>query len=419
MGGARARVAGRARDAGAPTKDQGAQDHATDRGTLTRAGDNATRAIGANASADQLSGLPPSYRQKSIAALAPSARRALFAELGKDPAFLDDLFAATPNAEADLLRDVLIARFHKDLKTADHATWDAGALRRLYAVLAALPVQDVAQNTSLGTFNKYTDSDERYVHGAYHSDGRIDLSYQEPQLQTVVHGEYVEKTDALAGVNEFDAAARHEVGHAIDAEKRYTDTHQGEKMFGGWESHSVNEWVIDILRRAGGTLGSHRDSAQVVRILADCVENDTSTNANGAADTGREGAYVHAAGNALAEAGIHVTPSAEPGLAAIGRVLTGAKPWNRDDGGGALAGRVYEESYKGDYMSYDASTRQASKRCSLYQFRAPGEFFAEAYAAYYEPVKKGELRGKLLADRNKPLFDWFVHRFELPAPKKP
>jgi hypothetical protein len=44
-------------------------------------------------------------------------------------------------------------------------------------------------------------------------------------------------------------------------------------------------------------------------------------------------------------------------------------------------GRVYQEAYGGRWVSYLADARK--KGVAGYQFRAPGEWFAEIYAAYY------------------------------------
>jgi hypothetical protein len=58
--------------------------------------------------------------------------------------------------------------------------------------------------------------------------------------------------------------------------------------------------------------------------------------------------------------------------------------WAQGKGGAtkrALGGRVYQESYAGKWVSYALSAR-GSEICD-YQFRAPGEWFAEAYTAYY------------------------------------
>lgn len=47
----------------------------------------------------------------------------------------------------------------------------------------------------------------------------------------------------------------------------------------------------------------------------------------------------------------------------------------------AVGGRVYQEAYGGDWNSYNPSA--LSQRVTNYQFRAPGEWFADAYATYF------------------------------------
>lgn len=47
----------------------------------------------------------------------------------------------------------------------------------------------------------------------------------------------------------------------------------------------------------------------------------------------------------------------------------------------AVGGRVYQEAYSGSWVSYEPSA--LSQRVTNYQFRAPGEWFADAYACYF------------------------------------
>jgi hypothetical protein len=58
--------------------------------------------------------------------------------------------------------------------------------------------------------------------------------------------------------------------------------------------------------------------------------------------------------------------------------------WKTGDGFKAAMdkdGRVYQEAYASKWWSYDSKAR--TRKVSDYQFRAPQEWFAEIYAAYY------------------------------------
>lgn len=76
--------------------------------------------------------------------------------------------------------------------------------------------------------------------------------------------------------------------------------------------------------------------------------------------------------------------------------MRGHNPWYKypNDGGVPLGGRIYQEAYTNDWWSYQQDTR--TRKVSIYQFRAPGEWFAEAYAAYYEPsANKGDFLARV------------------------
>ena len=78
---------------------------------------------------------------------------------------------------------------------------------------------------------------------------------------------------------------------------------------------------------------------------------------------------------------------------------------NGSSPGVTIGGRIYQESYAGTWTSYASEAR--ARKVSLYQFRAPGEWFAEAYAAYYEPSADPKNKGEKLASRDGSTKKWF------------
>jgi hypothetical protein len=96
---------------------------------------------------------------------------------------------------------------------------------------------------------------------------------------------------------------------------------------------------------------------------------------------------------------------ADPVIGALQKNNTGAEPWMAN-GGVVLGGRIFEESYDNQWSSYAAEARD--RKVSKYQFRAPGEWFAEAYAAYYEPNPHKGAKLEQADPKTKAWFDKFV-----------
>jgi hypothetical protein len=86
------------------------------------------------------------------------------------------------------------------------------------------------------------------------------------------------------------------------------------------------------------------------------------------------------------------------------------QPWYSDDQSGPhVRGRIYQKSYGGHWTSYHLAAKL--HRVSSYQWRAPGEWFAEVYAVYYDPRFP---RGSRLAA---PVKKWFERH--VPTPSTP
>ena len=82
-------------------------------------------------------------------------------------------------------------------------------------------------------------------------------------------------------------------------------------------------------------------------------------------------------------------------------------PWYRHlpSGGTPVGAKIYQRSYSAQCTSYDVAAR--AKKVSQYQYRAPGEWFAEAYPAYYQPNTDGTCDHHYLGTIDAAAKGWF------------
>jgi hypothetical protein len=200
--------------------------------------------------------------------------------------------------------------------------------------------------------------------------------------------------DVLAQENLLQNTVRHEVGHSVDEKIGWEANESDKEMFGGWRKHfglpGAEEVAKAFLARAGleeqmgepvgptkkplytlfavQMVGASRnfegktrpDPANIVKF-----ENMSSVNSwlNGHPGTrDKLRVAIESARVALAQA------------------------WTLPDGGGdrvTYDGRMYHMDHYENWVSYRAEAR--TNALSNYQFSTPGEWFAEAYTAYYNP----------------------------------
>jgi hypothetical protein len=164
----------------------------------------------------------------------------------------------------------------------------------------------------------------------------------------------------------FDWTTLHEVGHAIDDKQHFMDRRAGDAAFGAWQTH-------------GG------DVAPVAKAVAQACK------IAGAAGEAYISAYLVGAKSPppVAPAGradwADAVKAAETWCDAI---RVGKELWESGSGAHdrAVDGRVYHEAYGGVWVSYDLAAR--TKGITGYQFRAPGEWFSELYAAFHSKKLK-------------------------------
>ncbi len=292
---------------------------------------------------------------------------------------LDDLVASLPDDAPQKLLDAAIeARFDVKFEQYEHkkpgAVGDlSGAtavdpelpdksLKRVYELLNKVPKSHTRDNPKLKEIIRFTKDTGGAAYGGgkiYLYCGRADNTqpYQLAKPSELPEVDENCKPKDNVKPDYFDFATLHEVGHAVDDRDGFMKKNMAADAHGGWKTESVDS----LAEVASKKFGFDKD------YIKDLLSNKTPPPP--AAPSGTK-----------PEDWQKAKDKADNWCAGI-REKKGLW-W---DGANSIAlaidGRVYHESYKNKWVSYKLDARK--KGISGYQFRAPGEHFAELYAAYH------------------------------------
>ncbi|MDA8250853.1 MAG: hypothetical protein M0Z28_17015 [Rhodospirillales bacterium] len=171
-------------------------------------------------------------------------------------------------------------------------------------------------------------------------------------------------------VNSFNVTTLHEIGHSVDNKFNVMGANRGKSGCGGWETHTTAEVARIFLDgfKSNPGLPDGVDENVVLRLVTRVLTEEKIT---WPAKTANE-----------------VKDALRPLLNRCISVTAGKQPWW--NGPVAVGPRAYSESSKGVWYSYLTASR-ASTYTNSYQWRAPGEWFAELYAVTW--LKKQEPPG--------------------------
>ncbi|MCI0682342.1 MAG: hypothetical protein L0Y71_09575 [Gemmataceae bacterium] len=164
----------------------------------------------------------------------------------------------------------------------------------------------------------------------------------------------------------FDWTTLHEIAHAIDDKKGFMKARGATAPYGGWAEYGSN--VAPVAQAAAAHFNFSTPAAlKYIKGLLEGAANSRPSD-KPAAPPGRADWNV-------------VRQNVETWVDSI---RVGKEPWANlpQD----LGGRIYHEAYANSWVSYLKAAR--SQGIKGYQFRAPGEWFSELYAAYNSGVLK-------------------------------
>lgn len=251
-----------------------------------------------------------------------------------------------------LYEEALEARFGVTVTKADGALVN---LKQTYEMMSLVPESHVGQELCARV--NFT---HKSGHGASYSESVINMDdFEEDYTYTYTPDGRKQK------VNAFNVCMLHEIGHSIDDKYDIMDGLMETQGYGSWRLESRDS-VLDaftaaalVAMRAAADL-SHDHDATVRDALYKALTSGTVPERIDGTSKAQHKALVKLAGWA-------------------GKIRASEKPWfNGSITSMAINGRVFLQSYSNKWSSYAVSERQ---RASVrdYQWRAPGEWFADLY----------------------------------------
>ena len=296
-------------------------------------------------------------------------------ELEGGMAAIDTFVADLPSGPESfaLMQELAKERFGIELES--DAGFETEAAQRIWKMMALCPDKDVHDNPSLEVVKREDPNSEG---GSYNGtknlvtmNGRPGTS-SDQGFGSNIPNELGDVQDDCKPKDEeavlyFDWATLHEVGHAVDDRLGFMNAREGQDAFGGWTTLTS----LDGMIAAVALHCAPRDAAGFRSYVEATVHKGDPTIINEPEDFDGDWAdsvvklerwYAHATGQSVW--------------------------WSESDSQKIKMGDgfIYQEAYSNTWVRYAAGARK--KGLTGYQFRAPGEWFAELYAAFHSDKLK-------------------------------
>ena len=178
-----------------------------------------------------------------------------------------------------------------------------------------------------------------------------------------------------ANIRQFNATLRHEIGHAVDASRNIMNGWMGQKSAGGWRKYSSYAEFVDAIIAAHGGMnyGTADKNTRYRQAMIDAVSSNPAITFN-AALTAKGGTALPSDPGGPVSA-VWVPSRISP---------ANNGPWYNHQWATAPNGFNFHDAYGSASSLYSfIAAERTNRKVTDYQWRAPGEWFAECYQVYY------------------------------------
>jgi hypothetical protein len=276
---------------------------------------------------------------------------------------LDDLIQSLPDGtDKDVFITLAQARYKGVTFEVDDVNQPQKSIKRMCELMQDVPEDALVGNPSLQKITRKGNLGTPFYRS---SANEVVMNKRPGQSKKAdfkpggVVGRLPAREDPYAPANNdeedlFDFNMLHELAHSIDDAKNFMGQHGSDPNYGGWIEHGgkIDPIVQAVIKETGfGTTAEERKYVE-----ACLLQNPAEPPATFTGDKARFDEFLAAA----------LTDGVWSNQALSDKAT--------------LDKRVYQQSYSNRWTSYQADARK--KGITGYQFRAPGEWFAELYAAW-------------------------------------